>query len=306
MVGVAGFIMLTQTFGWAGTRIIAVAQSLTPYLGFLLVPIALVALWRRRFHLATVCVAIGFGILVLSAPLAFPGDQPEPVEGAQGLRIASVNLLYRNDRIDDVAAMLDELAPDVIVFAEYTTEHQAALQRHHLADRYPSRNDRVALLAGGIALWSRLPVVVNEPPDTHTYSLDVTVEGPDGDVRIVAMHVPTPLDNFVNWRSDLGVAAQIGRDATSPTMIVGDLNSSYWHPAFRRVLDAGFVDAHTANGGGFSTSWPTDKPFPPFVRLDHALTTEGLVATDVEDFEIPGSDHRGLVVTVAPAAPATP
>jgi hypothetical protein len=38
-----------------------------------------------------------------------------------------------------------------------------------------------------------------------------------------------------------------------------------------------------------------------FVRLDHALTTDNLVATHVEDFDIVGSDHRGFVVTVAPA-----
>jgi hypothetical protein len=37
------------------------------------------------------------------------------------------------------------------------------------------------------------------------------------------------------------------------------------------------------------------------VRLDHALTAGGLVSTDVDDFHVPGSDHRGLVVTVAPA-----
>jgi hypothetical protein len=37
------------------------------------------------------------------------------------------------------------------------------------------------------------------------------------------------------------------------------------------------------------------------VRLDHALTVGGLVSADVVDFEIPGSDHRGLMVTVAPA-----
>ena len=66
------------------------------------------------------------------------------------------------------------------------------------------------------------------------------------------------------------------------------------------MLDAGFVDAHTANGAGFSTSWPTTWPIPPFVRLDHALTTGGLVATDVEDFDVAGSDHLGMVVTVAP------
>jgi len=305
-VAVVGVVTLTQAFGWAGSRLVAVMQSLTPYLGMVLVPVALVALWRQRLRLATVCAAVGAGILLLAAPLAFPGDQPDPVDGAAGLRAASLNLLYLNDRLDEVADDLHELLPDVIVFSEYTAEHQATLQQHPMADDYLYRIDRSGLGAGGIALWSRTSVLVDEHPDTSRYSLDVSVEGPDGDIRIVAMHAPTPIDSFENWRRDLSVVAQIGRDATTPTMVIGDLNSSYWHPDFRRVLDAGFVDAHTANGVGFSTSWPTDTPFPPFVRLDHALTTDGLVATNIDDFDIPGSDHRGFVVTVAPTAPTTP
>jgi endonuclease/exonuclease/phosphatase (EEP) superfamily protein YafD len=114
------------------------------------------------------------------------------------------------------------------------------------------------------------------------------------------MHMPTPLVDVDAWQRDLATAAAIGRTAEGPTLLIGDLNSSYWHPGFRRLLDVGFVDAHTAAGSGFSTSWPTDWWIPPFVRLDHALTIGGLVSTDIADFEIPGSDHRGLMVTVAP------
>ena len=102
------------------------------------------------------------------------------------------------------------------------------------------------------------------------------------------------------------VARDVGTTADAPTLLIGDINASYWHPDFRRVLEAGFVDAHTAAGFGFSTSWPTTWPIPPFVRLDHALTTGGLVATDVADFDVAGSDHLGMIVTVAPTRPATP
>jgi endonuclease/exonuclease/phosphatase (EEP) superfamily protein YafD len=301
IVALVGTVALTQSFGWAGTRNVAVVQSLTPYLGLLVVVIALVALWRRRLQLATVGAAIGFGILVLAAPLAFPDEQADPMADAVGLRVASVNLLYRNERIDEVADTLADLAPDVIVFSEYTAEHQAALQRSELADAYLYRIDRSGQLAGGVAVWSRAPVIVGEHPDTYNYSLDLTVDGPDGTVRIVALHAPTPLKSFDDWRRDLGTAAAIGRDASGPTTVIGDFNASYWHPDFRRMLDAGLVDAHTALGKGFSTSWPTDRLLPPFVRLDHALTTPDLVSTNIADFEVPGSDHRGVIVTVVPA-----
>ena len=73
---------------------------------------------------------------------------------------------------------------------------------------------------------------------------------------------------------------------------------------FRDVLDRGFTDAHMAHGRGWTTSWPTDEAFPPFVRLDHALTNLRLVSTAVDDFRIPGSDHAVLIVTVKMAETA--
>ena len=295
----AGAILISQAFGWTGLMPVAIVQSLTPYLGLLLVPVALTALWRRWLYLATTCGAIGFVILLLAAPLAFPDRQPDPIAGAVGLRVASLNLLYTNDRIVDVASTLHDLAPDVIVFNEYTAEHHSRLEGSALAADYRYRIDRTGRYAG-VALWSRETVTVAEPLDTYYHSLDVAVAGPDGDVRIVALHVPTPLVSFEDWQHDLHTVDRIGRDAAAPTAVIGDLNSSYWHPDFRDLLDAGFVDAHIANGQGFSSSWPTDMTLPPFVRLDHALTIGGLVSTDVVDFEIPGSDHRGFVVTVAP------
>jgi endonuclease/exonuclease/phosphatase (EEP) superfamily protein YafD len=301
-----GAIALTQAFGWAVTPLVVVAQSLTPYLGIVVVVVAVVALWGRRLVMATVAAAVGVGIVGLGTPLAFPGEQPDPVDAATGLEVASVNLLFTNDRIADVAEQMDELTADVIVFTEYTEEHQAALLASPFAERYPYRTDRAGPRGDGDAIWSTMPVEAAEYPDTDSTSIDVTVAGPDGAVRVVGVHLRTPLDDFTSWRQDLRAAAEIGRTVDGPTLLIGDFNASYWHPDFRHVLDAGFVDAHTATDAGFSTSWPTTWPIPPFVRLDHALTTGGLVATDVEDFDVAGSDHLGMIVTVAPTRPAAP
>ena len=72
-------ITLTQVLEWAVTPLVVVVQSLTPYLGVVMIVIALVALWTRHLLLVTVAAAIGFGVMVLGTPLAFPGDQPEPL-----------------------------------------------------------------------------------------------------------------------------------------------------------------------------------------------------------------------------------
>jgi len=300
-VALVGLVTLTQTFGWAGTRIIAVAQSLTPYLAMALVPVVLVALWRRQRILVTTACAIGFGVAVLATPLAVPDPQPAAAAGSTGLHVASLNLWYENPDIGAVADLLATVDADVIVLTEFTRAHQGDLQGSPLAVDYPHRIERTGLGATGIAVWSRYPMRIGDSVETFNDSIDLNVAGPDGDVRIVAMHMPTPIVDFDAWRSDLATAAEIGRTTDEPTLLIGDLNSTYWHPDFRQLLDAGFVDANAAAGSGFSTSWPNDWWIPPFVRLDHALTVGGLVSSDVHDLDIPGSDHRGLVVTVVPA-----
>jgi len=300
-VAFVGLVTLTQALGWAGTRIIAVIQSLTPYLAMALVPVVLVALWRRQMTLVTTACAIGFGVSVLATPLAVPDTQPPAAANSTGLSVASLNLWYENSEIDAVADVLAEIDVDVIVLSEFTSKHQLTLEASPLVREYPYRSERTRRGAAGIGIWSRFPIVERGDLLTYNSSIDLTVAGPDGDVRVVAMHMPTPIIDFDAWRSDLDTAAEIGRTTDDPTLLIGDLNSSYWHPDFRRLLDAGFVDANDAVGSGFSTSWPTDWWIPPFVRLDHALTVGGLVSIDVDDLDVPGSDHRGLVVTVAPA-----
>ena len=303
VVAIAGSVLITQALSWPGTRTIAIFQSLTPYLALLIAPVAVVALLRRHLWMALVSALIGIGALVLAVPLVFPPGPPAAADRAAGVRIASLNLLYTNQasNLQRVADDLGALDPDVIVFTEYTKEHQQVLQASALAEDYEYRTDRSEPGGGGVAIWSKEAVVVAAQQVAMEDSLDLTVDGPDGRVRVVAVHPPTPITDFDAWRNDLAQIGEVGRRGDTPTVVIGDFNASFWHPSFRALLDDGFTDAHIAAGKGFSTSWPTNRPYPPFVRLDHALTTDALVSTDVEDFDIAGSDHRGLIVTVAPA-----
>lgn len=299
--GGVGLVMLTQAFGWNGTRLIATLQSLTPYGIPLVLAIALVSVWQRREVLAATGALVGIGALLLSTPLVFPPGQPAPVANAEGVRTASINLLFSNPVVDEVADDLIERDPDVIVFSEYTAEHQDELLAHPLAGRYPFQVNRDGLFAGGMAVWSKFPIVENERPATINRTIDATLDGPDGAIRLLGVHPPTPIFDFEEWERDLAMIGETAAEAGRPTLVIGDFNASYWHPAFRDLLRRNLTDAHIANGEGWSSSWPTDEFFPPFVRLDHALTGNGLVSTDVVDFRVPGSDHAGFIVTVSPA-----
>jgi len=38
---------------------------------------------------------------------------------------------------------------------------------------------------------------------------------------------------------------------------------------------------------------------PPFVRIDHALFSDGVTPLRIDDLDVPGSDHKGFVATFA-------
>ncbi len=301
VVAGVGLLAISQAAGYDGSRLVATFQSLTPYFIPIIATVAAIALWRRWHAVGLTASMVGAALLLLATPLAFPPSQPTPLNDAAGLRVAAVNLLYTNERTFEIADDLADRGLDMIVFSEYTARHQAALLAHPIAADFPYREDRDGLRAGGVAVWSRHPLAPEAPPRTVNYSIDLVVDAPDGPFRVLAVHPPTPIFNFEDWLGDLALIGEAASRGSSPTLVIGDFNASYWHPAFRRLLRRGLTDAHMANGDGWSTSWPTDQFVPPFVRLDHALTGNGLVSTSVDNFRVPGSDHTGFVVTVSPS-----
>jgi endonuclease/exonuclease/phosphatase (EEP) superfamily protein YafD len=299
-VAVIAGVMLTEAFGRSGTRIVATLQAIIPLLALILLPVAGIAFWQSRYLMTTAAGIVGLAALILMAPLVFRSSPAHPADEAAGLRVALANLLYGNEQIDAVADDLAERDLDVIVFNEYTPEHQAGLLASALAGGYPYKIDRSEPLAGANAIWSRQPFTIDESPSTFVPLLDITLDTAEGPMRIIAVHPRTPVYDFTDWRDDLRTIGQIEVADDIPILLIGDFNATYWNPGFRDLLKTKYVDAHIAAGRGFSASWPTDSLIPPFVRLDHALTTSGLVSTDVDDFNIPGSDHHGFVVTVVP------
>ncbi len=203
--------------------------------------------------------------------------------------------------VADAADVLVDVDPDVIVFSEYTSEHHETLTSHPLAERYDHRLDEQGPLAGGMAVWSKFPIEAQDTGLEIGRTVDAVVTGPDGPIRLFGVHPPTPIFSFPKWVRGLEQIGDAVSHASQPTLVIGDFNASYWHPVFRDLLRLDLTDAHIADGSGWSTSWPTDEVVPPFVRLDHALTGNGLVSTRVEDFRVPGSDHVGFVVTVTPS-----
>ncbi|MCE9621447.1 MAG: endonuclease/exonuclease/phosphatase family protein [Actinomycetia bacterium] len=292
----------TQWFGVDGRRTFVALQALTPFILLCAAPIALAACRGRQHALAIAALVPLVTLLALSFPIAFHADPPAVAENSPRLSIAYSNLLYYNSTPDAAAARMIASDADVLLLVEVTARlHDAlvaALADGGTAD-YPYRIGTTGRGSESIELWSRHPIIsggLAEIGDRPAIDALLDVDG--SEVRIVGVHPYPPTFNAPGWQAQLQAIGDAAATSDTPTVLIGDFNGSRWHPSFRRLLDRGWQDAHEVLGHGWSVSWPMDEGWlpPQFVRIDHALFRNGLTPTGIDDFEVPGSDHKGYRV----------
>ena len=294
-----------------GGKVAAMTRSLMPWSGLTAVPVAVEAAIRGRRPLAAASGVVGAAAVVMVAPLVVPRRQPAADPDAAPLRVTHANLLYVNRRVAAVPGALQPLGADVLTFSELTPTHCRRLHGTSLSAAYPHQIELSTSFASGAGLWSRWPLTSHPSTSTNHRTIVADVHAPGGTVRVIAIHTVSPMHGYRRWCEDLERLAEI--TTPGPALMTGDFNASWWHPELRRLIrSGGWRDAHQVLGRGLSCSWPTDrwhpvfKVHPPFVRLDHTLVNDGLRVLDAANFDVPGSDHLGIAVTVQRARPATP
>jgi endonuclease/exonuclease/phosphatase (EEP) superfamily protein YafD len=299
-----GVLAASQALGFSWIPLLWTAQAFTPLLLAPAVPVAAIALVRRRWAAAVIHTGLACCLVVLIAPVVTASTERAPTS-APRLTIAQGNVFYRTDRPDEVAAAMVGTGADVLAMTEYSQPVADAFDAiDGLTDEYPYVVAATPGDRNGVGLWSRHPIL--EQRITRVGSgraIDATIDVDGRRVRVVVVHPLPGTDgaSLASWSDDLAAIRHLADpdDARSPTVIVGDFNATRWHPAFRDLLGDGWRSAHEELGDGWSRSWPSDLPGPPLVRIDHALVSAGVIPTAVHDVALPGSDHLGLVVELA-------
>jgi endonuclease/exonuclease/phosphatase (EEP) superfamily protein YafD len=309
VTALAVVVLLPDRVGLDTLLPFAVFAALRPLLAVVVGVVALVLLVaRRRWWPAVVpalVVAVVAGAVVVPRALAAPGPPAGP-----GLTVLELNA---DQGFADAAA----------IAGIARTEHADLVVLPESGERMRAR---LAALLPGYRTWTNAPpqglevrgiVVVAAP-----WAGDVTARRLDGDTRypwavvtggvlgatrLVALHVvsiepawvgywPGELESLQRWCAPGG--------DPSPAVVVGDLNATPDHSAFRAGT-AGCTDAATATGGSLVPTWPTGGP-PWFgAQIDHLLTRPGADgsgprAVSTEVIDVPGSDHRALLTRLRP------
>lgn len=264
----------------------------------LLVPVLGLALYARSSRAAAWVTVVLVAHVVPLLPLVLPADQP----GGDGtsLRVVQINVLTQNDRIADTAEWLTSQEPDVIVAQEtdqaWADGLDAGLDGWRRLPTDSIRNDDNF----GMAVYVADDIDVegaelHEPAGVPAIAVTVAIE--DGPPAMVyALHTLPPVRGVAVDIADVQIdhAISVLDDHAGPRLVVGDLNTTRWGAAYRRLMHG--VDLRdSADGRGLMGTWPQGLGFTGRIGIDHVLVSDEIRVDDRWRGPDLGSDHLAVV-----------
>lgn len=271
-----------------------VIESALPWFGVLIVPLALVALFRLSW-------VAGIGVLI---PTVVWGSMfgaqllPQQDETASpDLTIATQNVGARLPQPTATADRLIAADPDIV-----TVQEIESLSGQIIQERLGSHYEH-GRVVDTIGVWSRHPVAEPQEVDLGLgwpRAFRTTVSTDVGTVAFYAVHMPSvrPGSEATRNQAIVRLTEVLAADSAERIVLAGDLNAATTDRYFD-LLDDQLLDSRQHVGGGFGFTWPG---IFPVTRLDHVMVRGFTPLTD----EVLGrgtSDHRAVIVGLADGAP---
>ena len=283
----------------------ALAASFIPY-GLLAYAVVLLCLLialvraRRRAALATLT---GLTVLLTAAHLAWlgpffvPNHRPVTTEP---FTVMTLNL-HAGEADPAVVADLAHRA-DVVVLVETTPSAQTRLAAEGWDDRFPYAIGDPRDEGSNTAVFSRFRLGRATVLGRSNFSQwSVAVEVPDlGLVRLLAVHPCNPYCGDGRWQIEHEVVrAAVAANGEGPLIVAGDFNAVPDQGPMQRLHRLGLRSVTDLVGAGWVPTYPTGGLLPPLLPIDHVLVNDRLTATAVTAVTVSGTDHRGLLATLA-------
>jgi endonuclease/exonuclease/phosphatase (EEP) superfamily protein YafD len=271
-----------------------------------LVLAAAVLLFTKRRRTSGIFALFALINLALIAPLYF-GAEPGPPVTSRPYRAVLVNVNTDSGDPGKVAESIRQLAPDLIVLEEvsdaWLASLSAALAEYPHSETMP-RDDNF-----GIGLFSKHPLVrsgIVYVGEAEVPSIVAEVQLPDGLITVIGTHPLPPVGKEKHGlrNEQLARLPEIVKRATSPVLLLGDLNATPWCSPFKSLLsESGLRDS--ARGRGVLGTWPTSLPIF-LIPIDHCLHSAEIHITRRALGPRTGSDHYPLLVDFVLASAHSP
>lgn len=271
------------------------------YFGCLLVAsVILVALgrWRTAGLTGAFCMLHGALLWPFYAP-----NHPSAA-GRANLRIVSLNLNIANRKHAQVLRFIRDESPDVAVFLEVSERWGEVLKA--LEQEWPYSCTRPQYGSFGVALYSRLPLeesrieFLSDGFPAVVARVNVAHNDDHIPVTIFGTHPMRPMWGLgVTPRDEqLAALAERIRQCPGPKIVVGDLNTTSWSPAFVDFRERTEL-CDSRSGRGVQPSWPAFLPRPFRIPIDHCLVSPGIRIIDRRIGPKVGSDHLPVIAELA-------
>lgn len=268
-------------------------------IGFMLRDIA-VDLLSRWAVVACMCC----GLVMVVNPAGFPLASKD----FSNLTIARrVTIMSLNSQGTLDASRLDlivkEHHPDVIVLPERDAV-DIRVAAHALGYRAHSAPD-AGFSSGYLGDIQPTSMLVSEswqgawiPAEAPSTAFG-TVSVANDQIQLVGLHTAPPLPGMMGrWSADLDGVNQFLRVAPArPVMMAGDFNATARHGLI--PAGSGYHDAAAGCGWAAPGTWPVNLPAELGAPIDHVLVSDGIAPLGCRLIEVPGADHRGVLVTLA-------
>lgn len=251
-------------------------------------------------------------------PLRAPKARRSPPATGPRLTVVVANVALGERQADAQARLLVEAEADVLCVIEHSAATARALGTNGLAERFAHLADDADEGYFGSLVASRHRIVnrwAGMVGGRRGQVVDLDVDGVA--TRVVPVHTQAPIHvhDVARWHSTIAANGSLADDSPGPAILAGDWNATAGHRRFRDTLrDHGLVDAQRALGIAWLPTWPVDHAIagfhpPPFLTLDHVVTTPDVTVESISRMAIPGSDHLGLRAAMrlpAAVAPVDP
>ena len=309
---VLALVLLVPALGTTALRVAAptddlgaLLASFVPFglpLYVVVLVLLVVALVRARRRVAVGVVTFAVAVLTglhaaWAAPFYVADDRPV-VGPSFTVFEQNVYLGRANPRAVERVAQ----RADVVVLSETTRGFLGRLETSEWKQRFPYAVGDLSGPPSDTTIFSRFPI--QDPavlPGSLATQWVMTLEVPGrSPVRLLGVHPCNPYCTQGAFASDHAALEQAVRDNDAmPLVVAGDLNAVDDHAPLQRLRSDGMRSAADLVGAGWVPTWPSNRAFPPLLAIDHVLVNDQLTATALRTVEMTGSDHLGLVVTIA-------
>ena len=249
----------------------------------------------RSWRVAGVA-AMGLALNLWPMYDAFAGSGSPPVAGARSVRLVSFNVHVANGDMAGVAAYLESLHADIVVFQEMTRTNADRLTAllPGLTHRYPPEDP----LAPDVLMLSRWPLIAPQlaTRDGLVLALRADVDLGDRRLRLYGAHLYWPVvpESARVRNAQLAALGRELAECRGACVVVGDFNVTPWSSHYRDLLEnPGVRDC--ARGQGWLPSWNSGLPAILRIRIDHCLVAGAMGIQGVRVGESQGSDHFATI-----------